>query len=382
MHVTDLKSCMLLILFCSHLPSPNQQLMQNRTRVPFRTVSPIAWRRIWENSCFTLYWSMICSRLCTAKTNGALARQKEQSRPLYKWAQSAIHQIILLQRRGSYLRWLWKKTRNRRKHPSSEDSLRPSDAWRASQRANFLKSKFQRVVANVAPRVWLMQGSLAWDGRAQWVHRLSRQRPRRGCAHWRLMLPLREYESFPSPQKETAEQRVLLCGFERCHVSSAPACPALPTSSRLAGVFHTRGPAPHFGCLVSFGASEEDVIIEDVIADDSMSLAASDAEEWGGSSGEPEVLPPSQTPRPKPDAELICVLSKAVEDLGLEWSAQEEPAHGLLDEWYLPGSSQQSPTPRPVLACSSWRAHQDVARPLLGPSKSLYSSSSHHCWRL
>ncbi len=44
-----------------------------------------------------------------------------------------------------------------------------------------------------------LQGYLAWDGRAQWVRHLSRQCPYRGCAHWRLMLPLRGYESFPSP---------------------------------------------------------------------------------------------------------------------------------------------------------------------------------------
>lgn len=88
------------------------------------------------------------------------------------------------------------------------------------------------------------------------------------------------------------------------------------------------------------------LISEDVITDDSMSLTASNAEEWGGSGGEPEVLPPSQTPRP--DAELIRVLSKVVEDLGLEWSAQEEPSHGLLDEWYLLGSHQQSSRQRPA----------------------------------
>lgn len=100
--------------------------------------------------------------------------------------------------------------------------------------------------------------------------------------------------------------------------------------------------------LVYFGASEEDVIIEDVIADDSMSLAASDGEEWGGSGGESEILPPSQTLRPKPEAELIRVLSKAVEDLVFEWSAPEETAHCLLDDWYLPGRRQQSSRQRPI----------------------------------
>ncbi len=96
--------------------------------------------------------------------------------------------------------------------------------------------------------------------------------------------------------------------------------------------------------LVYFGASEEVVIIEDVTADESMSLAASDPEVWGGSSGEPKILPPSQTLRPKPDAELI----KAVEDLVFEWSAPEKTAHCLLDEWYLPGSRQQSSRQRPI----------------------------------
>ncbi len=90
-----------------------------------------------------------------------------------------------------------------------------------------------------------------------------------------------------------------------------------------------------------------------------MSLAASDAEEWGGSGGEPKVLPPFQTLRPKPDAELIRILSKAVEDLGLEWSAPEEPAHSLLDEWYLPGSRQQSSSqcPAPFLPAVQSAAH-------------------------
>ncbi|XP_016112863.1 guanylate cyclase 2G-like [Sinocyclocheilus grahami] len=72
------------------------------------------------------------------------------------------------------------------------------------------------------------------------------------------------------------------------------------------------------------------------------------SEEWGSSGEEPEALPPSQPVRPRPDAELICVLSKAVEDLGLEWSAPEEPAHGLLDEWYQPGIRQQSSRQRPA----------------------------------
>ncbi len=45
---------------------------------------------------------------------------------------------------------------------------------------------------------------------------------------------------------------------------------------------------------------------------------------------------------------LIRFLSKAVEYLGLEWSATEEPAHGLLDKWFLSGCRQQSSHQRPT----------------------------------
>ncbi len=100
-----------------------------------------------------------------------------------------------------------------------------------------------------------------------------------------------------------------------------------------------QGPSSAASDLVSFGTSEEDVI-----ADDSMSLATSDAEEWGGSGG-------GQPAGPRPDAELIRALSKAVEYLGREWPAPEEPAHGLSDEWYLPGSRQQSSRQRPPHSC-------------------------------
>ncbi|KAL0181464.1 hypothetical protein M9458_023870, partial [Cirrhinus mrigala] len=138
-------------------------------------------------------------------------------------------------------------------------------------------------------------------------------------------------------RKETVEQR-------RGHVGSVPhPLLALP-SHRCASHRKTNALLCCEWLDLTFGVSE-DVIIEDVavedVADYYMSLAASDAEDWGAP-------PPSHSVRPKPDAELIHVLSKAVEDLGLDWSAPEEPAHGLLDEWYLPGSCQQSSRQHPV----------------------------------
>ncbi len=88
--------------------------------------------------------------------------------------------------------------------------------------------------------------------------------------------------------------------------------------------------------LVSFGGSDEE------LNDDSMSLAALDAEELSGSVADPALLPSSAPSAAKAglDAELLRVLSKAVEELGLEWSPLEEPSRSHLDEWFLPGRRQ------------------------------------------
>ncbi len=94
--------------------------------------------------------------------------------------------------------------------------------------------------------------------------------------------------------------------------------------------------------LVSFRGSDDE------LADDSMSLAASDAEELSGSITDPA---PSRLPAPSAakagmDAKLFRVLSKAVKELGLEWSPPEEPSRSRLDEWFLPGR-RQAPQQRP-----------------------------------
>lgn len=94
--------------------------------------------------------------------------------------------------------------------------------------------------------------------------------------------------------------------------------------------------------LVSFGGSEEE-------NDDSLSLAASESEEWRGSLTDP--IPPNQSDagsaRASADAELLRVLTKAVDDLSLEWSSPEEPTRNRLDKWFLPGC-QQAPRQHPA----------------------------------
>ncbi len=121
--------------------------------------------------------------------------------------------------------------------------------------------------------------------------------------------------------------------------------------------------------LVSFGTSEEEIAI-----DDSISLTASDAEEWCVSGEEPKALPSSQLSRPKPDSELIHVRSKLVEDLGLEWSAPDEPAHDLLDEWLLPGRHQPPSRqwPAPFLPA----VHEELTKTWRAPYSARVSPSS------
>ncbi len=103
-------------------------------------------------------------------------------------------------------------------------------------------------------------------------------------------------------------------------------------------------PSASMSDLVSFGGSDDE------LADDSMSLVASDAEELSGSVTDPAPsgLPAPSTGKDGMDAELFRVLSKAVEELGLKWSPPEEPSRSRLDEWFLPGhhqAPQQRPSP-------------------------------------
>ncbi len=73
---------------------------------------------------------------------------------------------------------------------------------------------------------------------------------------------------------------------------------------------------------------------------------ASDSEKLVCSGEEPEAPSPSLSAWPRVAAELIRVLPRAMEELGLEWMALEEPAPGLFDEWFFhQPSSRQRPAP-------------------------------------
>ncbi len=74
----------------------------------------------------------------------------------------------------------------------------------------------------------------------------------------------------------------------------------------------------------------------------SLSLAASHAEELSGSKTDHAVLPSSasRNTRLRVDEELICVMTKADNELRFEWFPPEKPSCSRLDEWFLPGHHQ------------------------------------------
>ncbi|ROL50723.1 hypothetical protein DPX16_14967 [Anabarilius grahami] len=168
-------------------------------------------------------------------------------------------------------------------------------------------------------------------------------------------------------------------------------CASLSTQREVSPVCFSRPdqrPSAIASDLVSFRGSDDELL------DDSMSLAASDAKDWMGSAHDHAPLPslePIDT-RASIDTELIRVLSKAVEELGLEWSALEEPTRSCLDEWFLlgrrqappqraapffpkcssssassrpkPASTQQPTTPRPEPMCTTVPYSDSVPEPI------------------
>ncbi len=109
-------------------------------------------------------------------------------------------------------------------------------------------------------------------------------------------------------------------------------CPHASLSQREHSVLFTQldqYPSAAASDVISFGVSDNEL-------DDSLSLVASDAEELSGSVADPALLPSSasSSARLKADDEVIRVMTKAVNELGLE------PSRSRLDKCFLPGYHQ------------------------------------------
>ncbi len=78
-----------------------------------------------------------------------------------------------------------------------------------------------------------------------------------------------------------------------------------------------------------------------------FSVAASAREEWSNSSLDYTAPHGSDAgDLLHNDVELLSVLSKAVDELGLEWAPPAEPARSRLDEWYLQSDRCRKDAPR------------------------------------
>ncbi len=179
-----------------------------------------------------------------------------------------FHQNLLLQQQGTSLRWHCKQEAE-----GGRSSACSSPPWKCPGRGRSEKSspvairKFKRgskIVANVAPWVWLMRGTLH-KTEGQWVRRLSGQCPHRDwtltemeCSHLAHvscssplayhLLQWRQPRSPASPAlrkknsgvTELSNRVWVISRQHRAHVFT------LPAAFWSAGVFYTWGSVPLF----------------------------------------------------------------------------------------------------------------------------------------
>ncbi len=122
-------------------------------------------------------------------------------------------------------------------------------------------------------------------------------------------------------------------------LAHCPRAPRPPAAVSLPVRFMTADlrPSPSTQDVVSFGAME-DAGDED----DAISVAASEREEWSNSLLDYTAPHGSDAgDLHHSDVELLSVLSKAVDELGLEWAPPAEPARSRLDKWYLQSDCSQ-----------------------------------------
>ncbi len=79
----------------------------------------------------------------------------------------------------------------------------------------------------------------------------------------------------------------------------------------------------------------------------------------------PLLLSKPSDAKPGMDAELFHILSKEVEELGLEWSSPKEPTCSFLDEWFLLGCHQ---APRQRASPFLLEVHDELTRPPTQPT--------------
>ncbi len=114
-----------------------------------------------------------------------------------------------------------------------------------------------------------------------------------------------------------------------------------------AGPSHGGGGVP----LVSFGAPP----------DDRMSIATSEGEsDQSGDDGSVPLPPSGRSAVPDSDPEMVAMLARAAESVGLEWRPPPCPEPSRLDDWFLgvARAGSQGPTPVPFFP----EVHDELSR--------------------
>lgn len=94
-------------------------------------------------------------------------------------------------------------------------------------------------------------------------------------------------------------------------------------------------------------------------------MTTTDAEELSGLVADPLPLSAPSATKVGMDSKLLRILSKAVEELVLEWSQPEEPSCSCLDEWFLPGRHQ---APRQHFSPLFPEVHDELTRSWNAPT--------------
>ncbi len=170
----------------------------------------------------------------------------------------------------------------------------------------------------------------------------------------------------------TASGRVR--GDLRITVRTSPSGVPHPSSTpQPAGVSLDRtGASAEWGTPhVSFGAPP----------DDQMSITASEGKLSLSGDGNSAALPPSGVVAlSEPDPEMMAMLSRAAENVGLMWNPPPHPDPSRLDEWFLGGGRAGSQ--RPPLVPFFPEVHEELTRlwkaPFTGRNKSCGSSPLYH----
>ncbi len=181
--------------------------------------------------------------------------------------------------------------------------------------------------------------------------------------------------------RKNSRQMILAAGDKRAHVGSMPACLAVIAEREHSSVLFTqRDQRPStVSDMISFGVSDGEI-------DDRFYfyfLAASDAEVCSGSVTNPALLTSSSSRNARlgADEELICIITKGVNELGLEWSLLR--SH-LAAGWTIVYSLGDIKVPLPLLPLGSyeltisWHApHTSRIRPSASVALTSVDSASH-----